>query len=287
MYISVHGILIDQAGKVLFYQTGPTTVGIVSCPAEPGILPAEALAQAFRASTGLIVYPVRITGLYHSQEKESSRLSLVYRCIRRGGAVSETESGPVAGFFDPNSLPPGIDAETSRYLEHALGHEGGPPNMESLGPGLWERWGRYFGKQPNLRSGGPDWSATVCLLLDAGGGEVVWRRSKEGDKWQLPSAVVDMNEAPWETAARLGHRFGLSSDATPFNLRMIQIDSGYPSVNLAFSGRLTGQFPRTLDSNKNTLRIPGETGDDFASTDVARVTQTLESLETVIVQLSG
>jgi hypothetical protein len=286
MYIHVYGILTDQAGRVLLYQTGPNTLGIVGCPAEPGILPAEALTKEFRRSTGLIVLPVRLTGLYFVRDHDPGRLSLVYRCIRRGGEISKVDGGPVAGFFPPNSLPPGLGVEVSRYLEDGLRHDGKAPHAETLSFGLKGRLERIFGSQKSRPAGEPDWSVTVYLLLETGDGKIVWVRTEEGESWRVPSAVVAPNEPPWEIAKNLGRRFGLSGNATPLELRMIQVKPTHPDVDLFFSSRLTHQLPHRLDSNVNTSRIQSETGDGFAVSDVARAKHIFSTPEAVIVQLS-
>lgn len=217
-------------------RINPTTPGLVSCDMEPGGLPSETLARAFRELTGLIVQPIRLTGLYWQAEKTNGRLFLVYRCAMRGGEVAKIEGQPSAGFFDTRSLPPGLVSDTQRQIEDGLRHSGGRPVMARLNAGPGKGLRHLF--HPTLvESENPvDWAADVRLVIQRGDGRVAWIRRTTNDLWTLPAKDVAPTEAPWEAAGELLRHYGVQYHlAEPFQLPLILLDKVRPAISFIFS----------------------------------------------------
>jgi hypothetical protein len=257
MYVTAHGILTDQTGKVLLQRINPTTAGIVSCPLEAGKLPGVALTQAFRESTGLIIQPVRLTGLYHRREKVTGHLSLVYRCIMRGGELASQDGAPIAGFFDLRDLPPGTTAESRRFLTDACQHTGGPPALNNLVGGLAGLWHRLVKSPPATDAKQDDWSITSCLVLVDKNERVAWVPA--GALYQLPTVTANPAEAPWAAMEQFREEIS-KKDYTPIELRKIRITPERPAMKLVFYSQIVEKMPyseteflalRDIDPNDN------------------------------------
>ena len=215
MRVTIAGILTDQTGRVLLRQTDRQTLTPVTCSLEPGELPAEALARAFRETTGLYVLPVRLVGLYVTG---GHTLTLTYRCALRGGELQPLPGQPPAGFFDTSPLPRGLSAAHRRPLDDALRHAGGPPVSGHIPITLGRRfYDLVRARQPE--ESGVEWDIGVKLVVNSGHGQVVWQRTDAGQPWRLPADRVAPGEAPWEAAERLwraccphgaGNRLGLA-----------------------------------------------------------------------------
>jgi hypothetical protein len=259
MYVTAHGILTDQAGKVLLHRINPTTAGIVSCPLEAGKLPGVALTLAFRESTGLIIQPVRLTGLYHRREKVTGHLSLVYRCIVRGGELASPDGSPIAGFFDLRDLPPGTTAESRRFLTDACQHTGGPPVLNSLDEGVAGLWRRLVMSPPARDTNQDDWSITSCLVLVDENERVTWVPAQPEASYQLPTVTANPAEAPWAAVEQFREEIS-KKDYAPVELRKLQIAPERPTMKLVFYSRVVETKPyadteflalRDIDPNDN------------------------------------
>jgi hypothetical protein len=242
MRLIVSGFLSEHHGRVLLRQTGPRTLVPVTEPLDPGVLPADTLARAFRRETGLVVLPVRLTGLYYADRPAGGALTLVYRCTRRGGEISAAEATP-CGFFDPTPPPAGLSPRHARHLADAVGHAGGPPIM-TREPRDWRRLGRRLGDQEADHA--TDWE--VGVVTWAGGS----RRSIER---------LATGEAPWEAAARL---LGDGPVGRPPTLALMRLAAGRRAIRFIFlpSGEqgAAGRPPEdglTADERQMLERIAG------------------------------
>ncbi len=224
MQFVVYGLLTDYQNRILLQKVTDESLAPVGRAVEPGTLPAETLARAFREETGLIVLPVRTTGVYYSGRGDG-RLVLFFRCTMRGGDLRVPDGSSPAGFFDSAILPKGLSAAHRQQIDDALHHAGGPPwlGREAGGVGAW--LGRLMGRS-EAAAGGPAWDVAVRL-------------GAAGESDEVAMAVVDGNgdatrvmpgDAPWEAAARLA--------GTARNVRLIgvEIAATRPSLTLVFAG---------------------------------------------------
>jgi hypothetical protein len=247
----------------------------ITRPVEPGVLPADTLARAFRDDTALIVLPIRLTGLYFNNRPPGGELTFCFRCTMRGGAL-EPESR--AAFFDA-PLPAGLPARYRRQVEQALHHPGGSPHMEHESKGLGARLGHLLGARAAISE--TTWAAKVKLVVDASHKQVVWQRAASGGPWRLPVAAVSNREAPWEAAARLlkkvwSHWGGRLSD-----LRLVELARERPAITFVFAASLyDAPFPRVSTETVAFVQA-GQLTKDFLQNDVAvvdRVTHTATPL---------
>lgn len=235
----VKGVLTDHSGKVLLRRADPATPELIASPLELGVMPAETLARAFRETTGLIVHPVRLTGLYWRTAKNGSEFSFVYRCIMRGGEVTKEDGHPSAAFFDPRSLPDGLSGETHRQMDDAFRHDGGPPVLARLDADSGIGLRRFFktrlveGREPG------EWSATTRLVIQSGQDKIAWVRRSSTDLWGLPAADVPPGQSPWETAEKLSQQYRPPGEpAEPCRLVAIQLASGHPVITFVFTTKM-------------------------------------------------
>lgn len=229
MRVTVAGIFTDHKSRVLLLQTTPTTLTPVSRPAEVGQSPAETLARAFREDTGLIVLPVRPTGVYLSSD--GLELTLVYRCTMRGGDIHVPEGQPAAGFFDAAPLPRGLSAADHRQLDDALHHAGGPVQLGRL-PATGSRLSRLLGRR-EAATPGAEWEAFVMLVVHDGLRQLVCERHQGGIMRPLRDEVWG-GEAPWEAAARLQARLLPHVEQVTTELRLVQVSTANRSIGFVF-----------------------------------------------------
>ncbi len=265
MRVTIAGFLIDQTGRVLLRQTDRGDLAPVTCSLERGELPAEALARAFRETTGLYVLPVRLVGLYLTG---SHTLTLTYRCALRGGELQPLPGQPPAGFFDTASLPRGLDDAHRRQLDNALRHAGGPPTTVHLSATWGERLHRLArGGQPDET--GREWEIAVKLVVNCGHGQVVWQRANTGQPWRLPSDRSHPGEAPWETAGRL---WQVCCPQRPGKLLgPAPIEPVVAGANITFvflAGLYEPPFPRVSSETIGYIR-PDPANPDLDAADVA------------------
>jgi hypothetical protein len=168
-------------------RTGPRALEPLTYPLEIGTLPGDTLAAACRRETGLIVLPVRLTGLYYDYHVPGGALSFCFRCTMRGGELQQPPSGDAFGFFDPTPLPAGLSRRFARQMDHALHHPGGPPYLER-DPASWgRRFGRLLGRQDSDQPA-LDWQVAVELWAAPDG------------PWRSPAVYSDSGQPPWEAA---------------------------------------------------------------------------------------
>ncbi|MBP9501599.1 MAG: hypothetical protein KBF17_05495 [Candidatus Promineofilum sp.] len=201
MQLIINGFLTDYQSRIFLQKTANESLAPVGRSVEPGILPTQTLARAFREETGLIVMPIRLTGIYHSG-RDGGRLTFCYRCTMRGGVLQVPEGYPPAGFFDFSPLPRGLSPGYRQQVDEALHHAGGSPSMkhEASDPGVW--LGRLV-KRAKPVTDSMAWNVAV-QLVDAVDSDAVEMTLVDQDAEPAVDAVaVKPGEAPWDTAARL------------------------------------------------------------------------------------
>lgn len=269
MYITILGILTDQSGKVLLRRVDPTLPGLVDCSLESGVLPGQTLARAFREKTGLIVQPVRLTGLYWKAERNSGRMTLVYRCIMRGGEVTQIDDQPSAGFFDPRSLPSGLSEESRRMLADALRHGGGAPILARLTAGSGRRLRQLFKTPPAADNPPTEWPADVRLVITAEDGRIAWVRRSTNELWTLPAAAVPSGQAPWETAGLLARKLWPDRDLPEsFTPVLIQLAKNKPALTFVFLAITARPLISPAETETIAFISPEAAGDGFVSADM-------------------
>ncbi len=230
MQLIINGFLTDYQSRIFLQKTTNDSLAPVGHIVEAGILPTQTLARVFREETGVIVMPIRLTGIYHSG-RDGGRVTFCYRCTMRGGVLQVPEGYPPAGFFDFSPLPRGLSPGYRQQVDEALHHAGGPPSMtgEASDAGAW--FGRMVGRaKPAADS--VAWDVSV-KLVEAADDDVVEMTLVDQDAAPADDAVgVKPGEAPWETAARL---LGAS--------RASRDKPGVRIVRVAFAtGRLAATF---------------------------------------------
>lgn len=216
MIIEVRGLLIDHTSKLLLAR--PAAANRLVLPGttlQPGVRPETALDQAIRQGSGLIVMPVRLVALSHGRRDGTDCLSLIYRCIMRGGTLQPAGPYAEAGFFDPQPLPRALPATDRLAVDHGLRHAGGPPTLLNEPGGLLAAARGVFGGKPAAVPGGANWSAQVVVV------------SPSGVASALSGRAVNDGEAPWDAAAAVGGQ--------SLQLTGIYLNETGPRVTLAFA----------------------------------------------------
>lgn len=229
MHVTVAGFLMDHKSRVLLQRLDSNTLAPIRRGLEPNEAPEATLARAFREETGLIVLPVRPTGVYESDF--GRQMTICYRCTLRGGDLKTPEGSPAAGFFDTYPLPRGLNAADRRLLDDALHHAGGPVRLAQL-PATGSRLSRLLGRR-EAAAPGTEWGAEVMLVLHDGEGQIVCERHP-GGIWRPLGDVVYWDEAMWEAAARLQARALPSAEQAAAELRLVQISTAHRSIDFVF-----------------------------------------------------
>jgi hypothetical protein len=230
MRLSISGVLTDHLNRILLL-TQPDS-GLLLPPSislRPGYLPEALLAGFVREQTGLIILPVRLTGLSFGRRREADRLTFVYRCLMRGGTLAE-EARPTSGFFDAQPLPGPMLARDRRMVDRALHHAGGPAAWDTE-PRDIVSVARTWLAGGGLEPAGEVWTAEVRVVLRDAQGQVLTRPADQTPAGQL-AGTVRPQEAPWQAAARLLAPFGVRSAA---GLPEVIIDRESPRIAFLFS----------------------------------------------------
>ena len=281
MRVTIAGFLTDYKGRVLLQQPEPGRLSPVAASLESGVLPADTLAGAFRTATALVVWPVRLVGVYFVA-RGGGELTLSYRCTLRGGELQPPPDQPPAAFFDTSPRPRGLSAAHARQLADALSHAGGPALTARLSGGLWDGLRRSKGSQTDAAL---DWAATVRLVVDAGHGRVAWARATAGELWRLPAAPLARGEAPWEAARRLQKQLNLHPTGLPPALRLVLLDGGGMTVTFAFvTGDDEGAGPHEL-GEKAGFAAPDGTDQMFDDADLALAAELLAAPDMTLARL--
>ena len=281
MRVTIAGYLTDYKSRVLLQQPEPGRLLPVTVSLAPGVLPTETLVAAFRAATGLVVWPVRLVGLYFVT-RGGSELTLSYRCTLRGGELQPPPGQPPAGYFDTHPLPRGLSDAQRHQLDDALRHAGGPAIAARPAGGLLDNLRRPKGSQA---TGAPDWVVTARLIATGGHGQVAWMRGAAAEPWRLPAAVIGPGEAPWETAERLRQTLRLDPSGHRPVPRLITLAADGPALTIVFVTDLDKPpFPRGLGEEVN-FAAPNEVNEGFDAADVALAAEVLAGPDQTVVQL--
>lgn len=199
-------------------------------------MPTATLDRAFREDTGLIIMPVRLTGVYFDAATPEGAITFCFRCIMRGGDLKIPPGSIPAGFFDTLPLPDGLSNKYRRQVDTALHHPGGAPVMEQSGgpgTGLSRLLGRR--KAAPVPTG---WEVMVGIETGAAAGEVEWVVAGSGDPINPVGVPPDPGQPPWVTAVRLiaPHQAGQKPSV---RLQRIELAPARPAMTMVFgpSGR--------------------------------------------------
>ena len=282
MRIATNGIVIDQFGNVLLIQRDDTrTLAPPGGGLEMGELPTDNVAREVREETGLIVMPVRLTGLYFwPMRSDEGALVFTFRCIMRGGTIQTSAESPTVGFFKTNPLPRSILGMHRERVEHAWRHAGGPPHWQQqelslpvkLGRFLifnvlypWRNWRRPRRNEPAYVPP-PSWQIGASTLIGNDQGQVLWVKRTDKEVWNLPGGSGNSLESPWETAVReTREETGLIVTLT--DLTGVYVRSNTAHMVLTFtaeveSGKLTtgpeaAEFAYFTPGQEPTNALPG------------------------------
>jgi len=240
MRVTAAGFLTDHKSRVLLQQIDAATLMPIRCSLEPGVLPADTLARAFREQTGLYVMPVRLTGLYY--DGRNDEVSFCFRCTMRGGDLAIPEGQPPAGFFDGQPLPRGLAAAYRWPADDALHHEGGPACLLSIEESWGARLGRRLSRRTRAAPPALEWAVTVAVVASVAvgfGGAVAWVRARPDEPWRLPAGRVAPGEAPWQTLRRLLSPLLRWYEGSE-DLSGVYLAAGRPALTLVFAVALRG-----------------------------------------------
>lgn len=278
MRVTVAGFLTDHKSRVLLRQIDRATLAPVHRELTVGTSPVAALAAAFREETGLVVLPVRPTGVY--ADSAAGALTICYRCTLRGGDLKPPAGHPMAGFFDARPLPRGLNAADRQSLDDALHHAGGPVRLARRPAGAGARLQRLLSR-PESADPAVGWSAIARLIVDAGEAGILWAQTGAGGLWRLPATPVSAGEAPWEAAAALLSRLKVTQGAAPA-LRLIEIAVDRPALDFVFAvGPATPITPAQVAGDL-TLARPGGADAAFDAADSALAREVLVEEATTI-----
>ena len=281
MRVTIAGFLTDYKGRVLLQQPEPGRLSPVAASLESGVLPADTLAGAFRTATGLVIWPVRLVGVYFIA-RGGGELVLTYRCTLRGGELQPPPEQPPAAFFDTTPRPHGLSAAHARQLDDALGHIGGPAIVARLGGGLWPGLRR---PKKSQAAGALDWAVTTRLIVGGGHGQVAWTRGEAAEPWRLPSAAVRPGEAPWATAERLRRTVQLDGNGHRPVPRVITQATDRPALTFVFAAELyEPPFPRDL-GDRLGFAAPDRVDARFEAADRALAAELLTAPDMTLVRL--
>ena len=259
MRIATNGIVIDQFGQVLLIQRDDTRM--LAPPGgglEVGELPTENVAREVREETGLIVMPVRLTGLYFwPMQPDEGALVFTFRCIMRGGTIQTSAESPRVGFFKTNPLPRSLLRMHRERVEHAWRHPGGPPHWQQqtlsvpvkIGRFLifnvlypWRNWRRRQRKEPAYVPS-PSWQTGAFTVIGNDEGQVLWVKRRDKEVWNLPGGGGNSLEPPWETAIRE------TREETGLTVRLTDLTGVYVRSNTA---QMMLSFTAEVESGKLT-----------------------------------
>jgi hypothetical protein len=231
MQMMVSGILSDFRGRVFLRQLDAMTLGPIHGPLEIGTPPAVTLDRLFRRQTGLIVMPVRLTGLYFDRGVAGGRLTFSFRCTMRGGDLAIPAGESPAGFFDCPPLPTGLSTRFRRQVDDALHHAGGSPALADEAGGAVARLGRLLGRGTAEELDA--WHVSVRLAVSGDGDNgVEW--AVIGPDASQPATAADPAQPPWESAARWAADSG-PNRRPAVNLVRVEQDPERPAVILVFA----------------------------------------------------
>lgn len=254
MVINAYGVLSDHLNRVLLQKaTESETLAPPGGALRPGQLPADSVAAVVRQATGLIVLPLRLTGLYF-RPGEIDSLQLFFRCLLRGGTLVIPEGQPEAGFFDSRPLPQPMLPIHQQEISQTLYHAGGRPHWEQQSVSFRTRLREWFGGKHDEQSA-ISWQASVTVIVPNDNGQVLWIKRPEATHWELPTVERHPREAPWETAQR-ALRDTLGSERTLVDLPLIYVGKDEPKITFVFTA--ANELRQPAGNLETTFFTPGE-----------------------------
>lgn len=209
MRIETTGIVTNEYNDFLLIQAADSTSWQAPGGAlRQGILPAQATAGWIKKQTGLAVIPVRLVSLVHKADRSGDGLSLIFRCLTKGGELAAGEGIGQAGFYRWPALPQPLGADQEEIIGEARTHRGGYPNQltgQSSAGGFLSSLLAPFTSQ-NLAAEAPDWQVDIALLPTID--NQLWWQEGVAQELVLPmqQAVIG---APWQAAVDLAQSQGL------------------------------------------------------------------------------
>lgn len=272
MVINAYGVLSDHLNRILLQKVAKSnTLTPPGYELTPDELPVAGLAAAFREATGLIVLPLRLTGLYF-RAGEFDSLQLFFRCLLRGGTLVIPEGWSEAGFFDSRPLPQPMLPIYQQAVSQTLYHAGGRPHWEQQPISFSTRLRDWFGGEPSAQSA-TSWQASATVIIQNSNGQVLWVRRPETEYWELPTAKRKQREAPWKT----GHRVlqDILGNKRPIaNLPLLCVGKVKRQITFVFTA--DGKV-ETLSSERETVYFyPGEEPDTCHPAHVAQVAEIIK-----------
>ena len=195
MKIVAQGFLTNGFNEVLLFRDAQEAWRLPGGVVNAGDLPAIALAEQVKAQTGIFVIPIRLVGVYTTAV---DTLTLLFRCLQKGGQLPEEEKeSQTAGFCPVSQLPQPLAPHQARLLQDAGQHAGGAPICAALAgstigdsnPLKWVQnvWHKWRGTAV-YESTDHTWQLDVLVILD--------------DNTLLGHTAVD-DKTPWHTAEQL------------------------------------------------------------------------------------
>lgn len=218
MNIGITGIVFNEFTQVLLMQRDDTrTWALPGGALEADELPTEGVVREVREETGLLVYPVRLVGLYFIPDKREGSLIFSFRCIQRGGEIQTSAESPQVGWFPTRPFPKSSFGFHHQRIQDAFYHQGGPPIWRirqrtwiERATWFWLRQVVYRYKDWQIARRGqpayqppPRWQTAAYVVIRDAHGQVLWIKRPNQDAWRLPGGAGLAAEAPWETAVRV------------------------------------------------------------------------------------
>lgn len=298
MRIATNGIVIDQFGNVLLIQRDDTrTLAPPGGGLEAGELPTDNVAREVREETGLIVMPVRLTGLYFwPMRPQESALVFTFRCIMRGGNLQTSTESPTVGFFKTNPLPRSMLGMHWERVKDAWHHAGGPPHWrrQELSPLVklgrffifnvlypWRNWRRRRRHEtPYVPP--PSWQVSAFTVIRNEWEQVLWIKRPDEGIWHLTGGNSNPLEPPWETAIRMTHReTGLIVNLV--DLTGVYVYPGAASMVLIFTAEVeSGSLTTGQEAAEFAYFTPGQEPANALPQHVQAVADAVSHLEETI-----
>ena len=207
MRLSTSGIVTNQYNDVLLILRddsrtwAPPGGGI-----EANELPPEAAAREVEEETGVKVLPVRLVALQYMREGPDGELTLIFRCLIRGGEPTPSAESLQVGFHRSQELPKPMFSMHKQMLRAAIQHSGGPPAWHET---RWP-WGVRLARDliygyRNMRRRllrrpssvpPPTWRVAAFTMIVNPAGQILWAKRRDRDLWHTAWGRCAKNAKP-------------------------------------------------------------------------------------------
>lgn len=217
MNIGVSGLIVNPNGEILAIQRDDTrTWAPPGGSLELGEMPTNGIVREVEEETGYKVLPVRLVGVRFLPFGKDGFVSLVFRCLVRGGEARVSAESLQVGYISTNPINVPMLDLTRRQLRSVLSHQGGPPVWHTFQLSWRERvllpvltyviypfknLRRRLLRQPAYIPP-PSWTIGVFVCIRNESGAVLWVQRTDNGRWNLPGGGVESMEPPWEAAIR-------------------------------------------------------------------------------------